>query len=113
MKNAMGIFGGRRDGWHRDIATCLCDAAAYLKPRISVLDAVRVLTRHGPNSGNPRDVRFEGLVAAGSDAVALDALGDELLGERREGRAILREAEDRGLGTADYRSLGPREIMLA
>ena len=112
MKNAMGIFGGRRNDWHKDLATALCDAGAFLKPRLCVLDAVRVLLRHGPESGSPEDVELRGLVAAGTDIVALDALGDELLGQRAEGQALLRAAQDRGLGVIDYRSLALRETTL-
>jgi len=105
MKNYMGIIGGRRNAWHQDLAQCLVDITAYMKPRLCVLDAVRVLTAHGPIGGNPADVKRLDTVAAATDIVALDALGAELLGHRAADIASVRAAEAAGLGTADWRSL--------
>lgn len=105
MKNYMGVIGGRRNAWHQDLDQCLVDITAYMKPRLCVLDAVRVLTAHGPVGGNPDDVKRLDTVAAATDIVALDALGAELLGHRPVDIASIRAAEAAALGTADWRSL--------
>lgn len=109
MKNYMGVIGGNRGSWHQDLPSCLVDITAFMKPRITVLDAVRLLTAHGPQGGNPMDVERRNTVAAGTDIVALDAFGAELLGFGPPAIATIRAAEAAGLGTADYRSLAPTE----
>ena len=65
------------DVFHQDIPTCLADLTRFLKPRLCVLDAVRILTAHGPMGGNLDDVQVKTTVAAGVDIVALDAWGAE------------------------------------
>lgn len=113
MKNYMGIIGGNRGRWHQDLASCLCDITAYMKPRLSVLDAVRVMTNHGPTGGSPRDVKRMDTVAAGTDIVALDGFGGGLLGRRPEQVAAVKAAYNRGLGEIDYRKLPYREIAVS
>jgi len=113
MKNYMGIIGGQRSAWHQDLSACLCDITAYLKPRLCVLDAVRTLTAHGPQGGNPEDVAQLGTVAAGTDIVALDAFGAELLGHRPEDIQTVTAAADCGLGRMDYRALAPAEMAVS
>jgi uncharacterized protein (DUF362 family) len=93
MKNYMGVVGGRRSAWHQDLPTCLCDITAFLKPRLCVVDALRILVAHGPTGGNPADVRELRTVAAGTDIVALDAFAAELLGQRPESLATARAGE--------------------
>ena len=80
MKNYMGVIGGNRSAWHQNMEACLTDITRYMKPRVTVLDAVRVLTDHGPQGGDPDDVEVRGIVAAATDIVALDAFGATLLG---------------------------------
>ena len=80
MKNYMGVIGGNRSAWHQNMEACLTDITRYMKPRVTVLDAVRVLTAHGPQGGDPEDVDVRGIVAASTDIVALDAFGSTLLG---------------------------------
>ncbi len=91
---------------------CLTDITRYMKPRVTVLDAVRVLTDHGPQGGDPDDVDVRGIVAASTDIVALDSLGATLLGHRPEDIAHVAGAAKRGLGTLDFASLNPVEKTL-
>ncbi|HOX25779.1 MAG TPA: DUF362 domain-containing protein [Candidatus Krumholzibacteria bacterium] len=113
MKNLMGVAGGQRSAWHQQMADCLCDVTAFLRPRLVVLDAVRVLTAHGPTGGDPADVTLVGTVAAGTDLVAIDALGATLLGHQPAAIASLGAAAARGLGTLDFRSLPQVERTLS
>jgi uncharacterized protein (DUF362 family) len=109
MKNYMGVIGGQVSAWHQGLPDCLCDITAFMKPRLCVVDAVRALVRHGPTGGNPADVDAPLAVAAGSDPVALDAWGAELLGLHPEQVRTIVAGQQAGLGTADYRSLPLRE----
>jgi len=108
----MGVIGGARNRYHQDIDNSLPDLAAFVKPDLVVLDAIRVLTRNGPVGGNPSDVARKDLVAAGTDQVALDAFGATLLGHKPEDIGHIKEAAVRGLGTLDYASLSPKELTV-
>ena len=110
MKNYMGVIGGERGMWHQDLTPCLLDITAYMKPRLTVLDAVRVLVNHGPTGGNLADVKRLDTIAAGTDIVALDAFGAELLGLKPEEFKLVGAAQEMGLGKADYRKLPLREL---
>jgi uncharacterized protein (DUF362 family) len=113
MKNLMGVAGGNRGSWHQDLAGCLCDVTAFLKPRLSVLDGVRVLTGHGPQGGNASDVKRMDTVAVSTDIVALDAFGAELLGHEPQRIATVKAAEEAGLGRIDFRALPLREVAVS
>jgi uncharacterized protein (DUF362 family) len=109
MKNLMGAVGGRRSRFHQDLSNTVADLAAFLKPDLVVMDAVRVLTGNGPIGGNPSDVTRKDQVAAGTDQVAVDAFGASLLGVSPDQIGYISEAATRGLGTMDYSSLSPVE----
>lgn len=113
MKNYMGIVGGNRGQWHQALATCLCDITAFMKPTLSVLDATRVLVRNGPTGGNLEDVERMDTVAAGTDVVALDALGAEMVGADPSMIESIVAGEKRGLGQMDYRKLSLKELSVA
>lgn len=112
MKNYMGIV-DKRNVFHQDIPTCLCDITRFMSPKITVLDAVRILTAHGPTGGDLADVQRKDTVVASTDIVALDAFGAELLGHDPKDIATVAAGEAAGLGTLDYRSLSPKEIAVA
>ena len=113
MKNYMGVTSGERGQWHQDLPTCLCDITRFMKPRLTVLDAVRILTGNGPTGGNLADVKRLDTIAAGTDIVALDALGSELLGCKPEDIKYVAAGQKAELGQMDYRKLALREIEVA
>lgn len=49
MKNWMGIMGGWRGRIHQRIDESLVDLAMIVKPTLTILDAVRILTDNGPS----------------------------------------------------------------
>jgi uncharacterized protein (DUF362 family) len=112
MKNYMGVIASRQT-IHQDIPVCLTDLTRFMKPRICILDALRILTAHGPTGGNLADVKTTLAVAAGVDIVALDAFGCELLGHKPEAIGSVAKAAKAGLGTLDYRSLALREMSVS
>lgn len=112
FKNYMGAVGGPRHLWHRDLPSCLVDMAAFMKPRLTVVDAVRSIIKHGPEGAGPKDVKLMGIVAAGTDPVALEAFGAEQIGlDPAEGRAM-KLAQARGLGQIDYHALPLADVFL-
>jgi uncharacterized protein (DUF362 family) len=110
MKNLMGVLGGPRNRLHQDLGGALADLAAFLKPRLVVLDAIRVLTANGPVGGNLADVKRKDTVVAGVDQVAVDALGATLLGYKPASIGYIAEGNARGLGVIDFRSLATKQI---
>ncbi|MBP9002503.1 MAG: DUF362 domain-containing protein, partial [Candidatus Hydrogenedentes bacterium] len=80
---------------------------------ISVVDATRILMDHGPTGGDLNDVKITRTVAAGTDIVALDAFGSELLGNKPELIGTIRVGAEYGLGVIDYKSLNPKEVTAA
>jgi len=112
MKNLMGVAGGNRGKFHQDIGTALSDLSAYVKPRLNVLDAIRILTANGPQGGSKADVKRLDTLAAGTDIVALDAFGATLLGHEPTSLVTVKAGHERGLGEMDYTKLAPREIAV-
>ena len=110
MKNLMGLIGGPRNRLHQDLAGALPDLAAFFKPQLVVLDAIRVLTANGPVGGNLADVKRKDVVAAGVDQVAVDALGASILGYKPESIGYVAEGNRRGLGAIHFESLQPKRV---
>ena len=110
MKNLMGILGGARNRLHQDLGGTLVDLAAFLKPRLVVLDAIRVLTANGPVGGNLADVKRKDTLVAGVDQVAVDAVGATLLGYKPASIVYIAQGSARGLGAIDFNSLSPKQI---
>jgi len=114
MKNYMGIIGGQRNAWHQALTECLIDITSFMKPRLCVLDAVRILTGHGPQGGKTSDVKLAGIIAAGTDIVALDAFGLELLERDPQDTRMVKAAHEAGLGEIDYRNnLSLKELLVS
>ena len=56
MKNLMGIVWDR-EYWHNnDLHQCIADFPTYRKPDLNVIDAYRVMMKHGPRAGGLEDV---------------------------------------------------------
>jgi uncharacterized protein (DUF362 family) len=112
MKNWYGTLGGRRNRLHQNIDVSVADLATFMRPTLTIVDAVRVLLRNGPQGGNVDDTRRMNTVVATIDQVAADAYGCTLIGQRPENLAYLRMAEERHIGTTQWQTLRPREIAL-
>ncbi|HEY6007913.1 MAG TPA: DUF362 domain-containing protein, partial [Geobacteraceae bacterium] len=64
----------------------------------TVVDATRILTAHGPQGGDLKDVRVLNKVLASADIVAVDAYATTLFGMKPADIAVTVEAYKRGLG---------------
>ncbi|MCB9849854.1 MAG: DUF362 domain-containing protein [Phycisphaerales bacterium] len=112
MKNYMGVVDDRRV-FHQDLPTTISDITQFMKPRLCVLDATRMLTAHGPTGGDVKDVKTMHTVSAGVDIVAMDAFGAELLGHKPDEIGTIAKGVEYGLGRADYRALALKELTLS
>jgi len=101
MKNWMGVMGGERNKIHQKLDRSLVDLSLVIKPTLTVLDAVRILTANGPQGGSLADVRKLDTVIVGTDQVAVDAYGATLFGMKGSDLGYVRLAAEAGLGTMD------------
>ena len=98
LKNVMGIMGGNRGAIHKNIDVALADINAVFKPHLTIIDATRILTAHGPQGGDLKDVKVLNKVIASTDIVAADAYATTLFGLRPDEIAVTVAAHKRGLG---------------
>jgi uncharacterized protein (DUF362 family) len=101
MKNWLGAVGGARNQLHQALDKAVVDLAAFFKPRLTVLDAYRILVRNGPQGGRISDTELRKMVVAGTDPVAVDAMGGSLFAVEPRELPYLGLARERGLGEFD------------
>ncbi len=102
MKNWLGAIGGSRNRLHQDLEISVVDLAAFFRPKLTVIDAVRILTRGGPQGGSLSDVRRLDTVIASADPVAAEARGVMLHDRKPESMRHISFAEARGLGRSRW-----------
>lgn len=98
MKNWMGVIGGNRGRFHLDLHRYIADLSLAIKPKLIIIDAVRVLVRNGPTGGNLEDVKQLNTVIAATDPVAADSYAATLFGKRGEDIDYIKYAHKLGLG---------------
>jgi uncharacterized protein (DUF362 family) len=99
MKNWLGAIGGARNQLHQKLDQAMVDLTAFFKPALTVLDAYRILVRNGPQGGRVSDTKLVKTVVAGTDPVAVDAMGATFFEIRPQELLYLKLAQERGLGT--------------
>jgi uncharacterized protein (DUF362 family) len=112
MKNWYGVLGGRRNRLHQNIDTSIADLATFMRPTLTVIDAVRVLVRNGPQGGNIDDTREMHTVVASVDQIAADAYACTLIGQHRDNLPYLKMGHERGIGNMYWENLKAKEIAL-
>ncbi len=98
LKNMMGITGGNRGYFHRNMEDALCDLHSFVKCQLTLIDATRILTDHGPQGGSLKDVKVLNKVIACTDVVAADAYATTLFGLKPEEISTTVAGHKRGLG---------------
>ena len=101
MKNWMGVMGGSRRQIHQDLDACLVALATRIKPALTIIDAVRILTANGPQGGNLADVKKLDTIIVSRDPVAADSFGATLFGMKGSDLGYVRLGHERGLGQMD------------
>lgn len=98
LKNLMGIMGGNRGYIHRSIDEALTDLNSVVKSHLTIIDATRILVRHGPVGGSLNDVKVLNKVIASTDIVAADAYATTLFNLNPQDVPPTVAAYKRGLG---------------
>jgi len=78
LKNSMGVIGGNRGQLHHQLGQSLADLATVIRPKLTLIDASRILLANGPQGGDLKDVRQTDTLIASVDPVAADAYATTL-----------------------------------
>jgi uncharacterized protein (DUF362 family) len=105
MKNLMGCVWDRRDYHSQGLQNCIADFLHAKKPDLNIVDAYRVITRHGPRGGSPDDVAEMKAQIISPDIVAADAASARLLGREPADVPHIRFAAEAGFGQIDLTKL--------
>ena len=105
IKNQYGLIVGTEKAlWHyrlqdRDwLAALMIDINQLAKPDLAIVDAIVGMEGEGPSGGEPRHL---GLLVAGTDVVATDAVCCEIVAIDPVSLPLMRAARRVGYGTAD------------
>jgi len=109
MKNLMGVILDRNQ-FHINLGQRIADLNSLVRPSLTLVDAVRILTNHGPTSGNLNDVKLTNTVIASHDIVAADTYAATLFNLKGADIPAIRAGAEMGLGTMDLENIRVEEI---
>jgi uncharacterized protein (DUF362 family) len=110
LKNTMGVIGGNRGRLHHDLGQSLADLATVVQPKLTIIDASRILLRNGPQGGDIADVKKTDTLIASTDPVAADAYATTLFGMQPEEIESTVAAYRMGLGEMDLARIRVRTV---
>jgi uncharacterized protein (DUF362 family) len=105
LKNMMGAIGGWRGRIHVGLHQNIADMNLLLRPDLHVLDATRIMVKNGPSGGRIEDVEVKNLAFAGTDPVALDAVGTGLFGMKPADIGYIIKSHQAGRGEMDLHKI--------
>ena len=111
MKNLMGVVRDR-ETMHINLGQSIADLNALVRPQLTVVDAVRILTANGPTGGSLADVKKLDTLIASSDVVAADSYAASLFGLKPEDLDYIVKGVSMGLGRSDLQNLNILKIPL-
>jgi uncharacterized protein (DUF362 family) len=94
----MGVMGGTRGSIHQDLAQNLADLSTVIRPKLTIIDATRIMLKNGPKGGNLEDVRRIDTLIASADMVAADAYATTLFDLQPDAISSTVAAYNMGLG---------------
>jgi uncharacterized protein (DUF362 family) len=112
MKNLMGIMGGDRGEIHWNIDDNLADLANFVRPKLTILDAYRILVRNGPQGGSLKDVIEKKTIVAGKKIATVDAYGATLFNMKPTDLGYVVKANKFGLGEIDLNKVDIKKVTL-
>jgi len=112
MKNLMGCVWNRREYHSKGLHGCIADFLRVRKPDLCVVDAYRVITRHGPRGGSPDDIADMNAQILSADIVAADAASARMLSREPSDIGHIRLAAEAGFGQIDLTKLNIERLVL-
>ncbi len=108
LKNMMGLVWDRGFFHRTDLHQTIAELAAFKRPNLVIMDAVRGITTHGPMG--PGTIREYNQLIFSVDPVAADAYGAELFGMKAADVPHIGIAAGLGVGTVNWKSLNPVRV---
>jgi uncharacterized protein (DUF362 family) len=108
-KNLMGCTSDRGRMHNLGLSRTIAELNAFVRPDLTVLDAIRILVRNGPSGGSLSDVRRKDIVIACKDWVATDAYATRLFGKTPGFVPYIAAAARMGLGRSNLSGLDIRK----
>lgn len=103
VKNLFGVIPGTtKTGYHAKLVTrerfahMLVDVTTFIRPALSIMDAVVGMDGDGPSAGRPFPI---GVILASADSIALDVAATALVGMEPLSVPVVRAAAQRRLTT--------------
>jgi uncharacterized protein (DUF362 family) len=112
MKNWMGVIGGWRATFHLSLHEKIADLAGFIKPTLTILDAIRILYKNGPRGGSLDSVKKMNTIIVSTDQVAADSYGATLFGKRGKDIKHIRLASQKGFGEIDLKRVNIKKIII-
>ena len=112
MKNLMGVVLDRNGMHSRGLHQSIADISSVVRPHLTVVDAIRILTNNGPTGGNLNDVKKLDTVIASADIVAADAFATTLFNMKPADIDYIRFGDEMGLGKMDLKSLKIEQVSV-
>jgi uncharacterized protein (DUF362 family) len=109
MKNLMGVV-RNRSALHLNLGQRIADLSTLLRPQLTVVDAVRILTANGPSGGNLNDVQKLDTILASTDIVTVDSYATTLFGMQPDEIPYIKAAAAMRLGRNDLENLKIEEL---
>lgn len=112
IKNLMGCVWDRREYHAKGLQGCVADFLRARAPDLNVIDANRVIARHGPRGGSPEDVVEMGSLIVSPNTAAADTAASMMLGRKPGEIEHIRLAAEYGFGTTDLSRLKIERLAL-
>ncbi len=113
MKNLMGVI-LNRNTMHFNLSQRIADLTSLIRPKLTVVDAVRILVANGPSGGGDlNNVRKIDTLIASPDIVAADSYATTLFGLQPGDIGYIAAAAAMGLGRSDLENLKIEELSAA
>ena len=110
-KNLMGTILDR-NLMHVNLTQRIADLTSLVRPPLTVIDAVRILTDHGPTGGDLADVKQTGYGYRQPGYRGRRRLCHHAVWPDRHDIGYIQASADMGLGTLDLASINIQEINL-
>ena len=105
MKNWMGsVPNADRQGWHRNgLHQCIADFSTFIKPKLVIIDASRIMLTKGPQG--PGDLDHPNEIILSTDPVAADAYAATLFKKEPFDIGYIKIAHEMGIGCGDLKKI--------
>ena len=110
MKNLMGVIGGNRGMLHYGLHENIVDFTKTVRVDLIICDALRILTKGGPNGGSPEDIKEPRTIIMGKDPVAVDSYAASLFGVKPSDIQYIALAYKEKMGEIDPQKMNIKKI---